>query len=198
MSQTKKTKKNTNVLKVTIIGIALACLIVGYYSYLNRRAHEQAEANPKVTKVDEVLARNLENNYPPTPKEVVKYYSELTKCFYNEEYSQGQMEEMADKARQLYDAQLLENNEWGSYIINLQAEIDEYKENEREISSYFVASSTDVDYFTQDGFEFARLLCSYTLRQGGSYAKVNEIFLLRRDEDNHWKIFGWELAEEDE
>lgn len=194
----KTAKKNANVIKVTIFGIVMACLIVGYYYYLNQRERAAAEANPKVTKVDEILSRNLTVNYPPTPKEVVKYYSELTKCFYNEEYSKGQMEELADKARQLYDDQLIENNEWGTYIMNLQAEIDEYKKNEKEISSYSVAASTDVDYFSQDNYDFARLRCIYTLRQKGSYVNVDEIFLLRKDADGHWKIFGWELAEDDE
>lgn len=194
----KTANKNANVIKITIIGIVMAVLIIGYYYQLVQKEKETAETNPVVTKVDEVLSRNLESNYPPTPKEVVKYYSEITRCFYNEEYSQGQLEQLADKARQLYDAQLVEHNDWGTYIISLQSEIEEYKKNEREISSYSVAASTDVDYFSQDGYEWARLHCIYTLRQGGSYANVDEVFLLREDEEGHWKIFGWELTEEDE
>ncbi len=194
----KTAKKNANVIKVTIIGIVLACLIIGYYFYLNQRERATAEANPIVTKVDEVLSRNLENNYPPTPKEVVRYYSEITKCFYNEEYTQGQLEQLADKARQLFDVQLAEHNEWGTYLMNLQSEIEDYKKNERQISSYSVAASTDVDEFSQDGYKFARLHCIYTVRQGGYYVDVNEIFLLRKDEDGHWKIFGWGLAENNE
>lgn len=198
MTYEKKTKKNSNVLKITIIGIVMAGLILGYYYYLNHKERAAAENNPKLTKVEEVLSRNLATNYPPTPKEVIKYYSELTKCFYNEEYSQGQMEQLADKARQLYDDQLVENNEWGTYIINLQAEIENYKKNERLISSYSVSASTDVEEFSQDGYKFARLHCIYTLRQGGRPVNVDEVFLLRKDDEGHWKIFGWELAEDDE
>lgn len=194
----KKVNKNANIIKVAVIGILMAALIVGYYYHLSAKERAVAEANPKITRVDEVLARNLTNNYPPTPKEVVKYYSELTKCFYNEEYTQGQLEQLAGQARMLFDTQLAEHNEWGTYIRNLQAEIDEYKENGREISSYSVAASTDVYEFSQDGYDWARLRCIYTLRQGSHYEDVNEIFLLRKDEDGHWKIFGWELAEDDE
>lgn len=194
----KKTGKNNSVLKVAVIGIVLACMIAGYYFYLSRKTGAEADKIPEVTAVDEVLARNLETNYPPTPKEVVKYYSELTRCFYNEEYTQGQMEKMADKIRQLYDEELLAHNEWGSYIIQLQMEIDEYKEKERKISTYQVSASTDVDEFSMDGYEWAKLHCLYNMRQGGSLVCVDEIFLLRKDEEGHWKIFGWELAKEND
>lgn len=194
----QKTKKSANIIKITVLCFIMCALILGYYYHLTQKERAAAEKSPTITKVDEVLSRNLENDYPPTPKEVVKYYSEITRCFYNEEYSQGQLEELADKSRQLFDEELLAHNEWGAYIMTLQKEIDEYKTNEREISSYSVAASTDVEYFSMENREWAMLHCIYTLRQGGTYANVNEVFLLRRDEKNHWKIFGWELAKEDE
>lgn len=193
----KAEKKNANIIKIVIIGVVLAALIVGYYYYLNQKEKKTAESNPKVTKVDEVLSRNLENNYPPTPKEVIKYYSELTRCFYNEKYSQEQLIQLADKARELYDEKLLENNEREEYISSLQKEIEDYKKDERVIYSYSVSASTDVYEFSQDGYDWARLHCIYTLRKGSSYVNVNEVFLLRKDENGHWKIFGWELVEDE-
>ena len=81
-------KKST---KANIRGGAVIVLMIvvmlGYYYYLSNKEKEQQEQNPELTVVQEVLMRNLETNYPPTPKEVVKYYSEITKCFYNEEYT---------------------------------------------------------------------------------------------------------------
>ena len=43
----------------------------------------------------------------------------------------------------------------------------------------------------------ARLYCTFNLKQTGSTGTMAsmEQFVLREDEDGHWKILGWELAE---
>ncbi len=187
----KSTKSN---IKGGAVIILMIVVMVGYYYYLSNKEKAQQELNPELTVVQEVLMRNLETNYPPTPKEVIKYYSEITKCFYNEEYSDGELEQLADKADQLYDKELSENNGWGQYIISLRSEIKEFKENEITISSYLVSSSTDVEKFEDDGYEFARLHCIYTLKQGNYKQDVDQVFLLRKDAQGHWKIYGWDSA----
>ena len=188
-------KKNTKS-AVFSGGVILLMVVVmaGYYVYLSNKDKAKEEANPKFTAVQEVLNRDLENNYPPTPKEVVKYYSEITKCFYNEEYSDGELELLADKADQLYDDELARWNDWGQYMISLRAQIKDFKDQEITISTYIVSSSTEVDFFEQDGFEFARLSVVYTLKQNSSKQDVPEVFLLRKDSEGRWKIYGWDNA----
>lgn len=188
-------KKST---KANIRGGAVIVLMIvvmlGYYYYLSNKDKALQEQNPELTVVQEVLLRNLDTNYPPSPKEVVKYYSEITKCFYNEEYTDAELEQLADKANQLYDDELLEMNGWGEYIISLRGDINEFKDNEVTISSYLVSASTDVEKFEDDGYEFARLHCIYTLKQGNYKQDVDQVFLLRKDEEGHWKIYGWDSA----
>ncbi len=188
----KSTKAN---LKGGIVIVMMIVAMVGYYYYLSNKDKEQREQNPELTAVQEVLLRNLETNYPQTPKEVIKYYSEITKCFYNEEYTDGELEQLADKADQLYDDELAEHNNWGEYIISLRAEIDDFKDNEITISTYLVSASTDVEKFEADGYEFARLHCIYTLKQGNYKQDVDQVFLLRKDAEGHWKIYGWDSAD---
>lgn len=188
----KKSQKST--LKGSMVIILLLVVIVGYYYYLSNKEKEKEEQNPKITAVQEVLMRNLESNYPPTPREVVKYYSEITKCFYNEECTDGELEQLADKADQLFDTELAEHNDWGGYMISLRSEIDDFKENQILISTYIISSSVDVEYFEDDGYEFARLHCIYTLKQGNAKQDIDEVFLLRKDENKHWKIYGWDNA----
>lgn len=55
-------------------------LVVGYYAYLSG-THRTEQQEAVMSEIDTVLSRNLENNYPSTPKEVVKYYNDLMKCF---------------------------------------------------------------------------------------------------------------------
>lgn len=189
-------KKKNSKSAVLSGGVILLMVIVmaGYYLYLSNKEKVKEEANPKFTAVQEVLNRDLENNYPKTPKEVVKYYSEITKCFYNEEYSDGELELLADKANQLYDAELLQWNDWGQYIISLRSQIKDFKDQKITISTYIISSSTEVDEFEEDGYKFARLRAVYTLKQEGAKQDVAEVFLLRLDENGDWKIYGWDNA----
>ncbi len=169
-------------------------ILIAYYSISIRKKEKETEAT-EVTAVQNVLMRNLERNYPQTPKEVVKYYSEITKCFYNEEYTDDELVELAMKAKALYDDELAANKDDNSYLADLRSEITAFKENNSAISSYTLSASTDVEEFWEDGHECARLYCTYYIRTGTSMQEVEEVFILRRDADQHWKIYGWDKVE---
>ena len=127
---------------------------------------------------------------------MVKYYCDITQCFYNEENEDAQVRELALQIRKLYDRELVANQTEEEYIQNLISDIASMKQNGLVISSYSTSPSTDVEYFSQDGFEWARLYCSFSIRQGSTLINSNEQFLLRLDENGHWKIYGWQLVEE--
>ena len=181
--------------KGTIILIVLIVGIVAYYGYLSNKTAELKESDSKITAVQNVLLRDMELNYPPTVKEVIKYYSEITRCFYNEEYTEEELYDLAMKAMELYDHDLAANKTEEEYLIDLKSEIQTFKNNGYSISSYSTSSSTDVYDFEEDGFQFARLYCTYNVRMGTVIQPVEEIFLLRMDLEGHWKIYGWDAAE---
>lgn len=197
MSRTgaKKKKDNKTALKSGVVILLLVASMIGYYYYLSNRQQAKEPVNVEMTVAQKLISRNLDTNYPPTPKEVVRFYSELTTCFYNEEYTDGELEQLADKARQLFDTELAEKNEWGQYIIGLKNDINAYKEKSVRVTNYSIPASTDVYEFEEDGFQFARLYCTYTLSNGTNKQQIEEVFLLRKDEKKHWKIYGWDLAE---
>lgn len=184
--------------KIVIIALILAAIVLGYFYYLGHRDRQQTEETVAATVVQSVLLRDLEHNYPPTPKEVVKYYSEITECFYNEEYTDEELTQLAAKIQHLYDAELVANKTQEQYMEDLRNEIAEMRGKKYTIASYEVSASTDVEYFTQDGFSCARLYCTYYLRQPSNGTRVASLerFVLREDEDGHWKILGWELVED--
>ncbi len=190
-------EKGQGRVKALIIVIFLLCLVLGYYYYLsNKRSGRESEQQVKATAVQEVLMRDLESNYPPTPREVVKYYAEITRCFYGEDYTDEEFKDMAMKIQKLYDDELVANKTEQQYLDDLLLEINGLKDQQVVISSYSPASSTDVEEFVQDGYNWAQMRCTFNLRQGTQFQKTEEIFLLRKDADGHWKIFGWTLAEE--
>lgn len=174
--------------------LAVCCVVLACYIMRLEAKRNQPEDYDKLTPVQEVLIRDLTTNYPQTPKEVVKYYSEISMCFYNEEYTDEELEQLAAKAMELYDHELAENNPQEQYVENLKQEINAFKLKKCTISSYTTSSSTDVYDFTQDGYQFSRLYCTYHVRVGTALESIEEVFLLRMDTEGHWKIYGWDAA----
>lgn len=197
VAKQKPAKKKTKgaAIKASILIVVMMALIIGYYYYLSNREKAKKEETKELTVAQELIARDLTRNYPPTVREVIRFYSEITKCFYNEEYDSDELELLAAQARRLYDDELNENNEWGAYIIGLKEDISYFEENSIRITSYSVPASTDVDFFEDSGYEFARFYCTYYLASGSSKQTVEEVYLLRKDEAGHWRIYGWDLAE---
>lgn len=191
-------KKNERLrtIRIFVVCIILAGLLVGFYFYLSHKMERTAGEEVTVSQTQRVLARNLEINYPPSPREVIKYYSEITQCFYNEEHSQEELEELAMRIQRLYADELSANQTKEEYLDSLKSEIAAMKKNKQVISSYSPSASTDVEYYTQDGSEWAKIYCLYNIRKETSILTTNEVFLLQKDEDGHWKIYGWKLAEE--
>lgn len=185
-------KKSAN--RTAIIIVIFIIGVVAYYGYLSNKSKvRQQEAG--MTVVQETLSRDLSKDYPPTPKEVVKYYNEIVKCLYNEECSEDDIEELGLQARELYDQELLDHNELGTNLKNLKTDVEESRKNKQRINNISLASSANVDFFTEDGYEFARILCTYSIADGGVSKVSSHVFLLRQDSEKKWKIYGWDLAE---
>lgn len=186
-------KKST--VRVTIILIVVIVGLVALYAFLMGRAKREAAA-AQMTPVQSVLSRDLAKNYPATVKEVVKYYTEIERCFYNEECTDEEIEALGMQARMLYDQELLDNNEMAGYIIKLKEEVKGFKDSKGRVTNIAVASSANVEYFSEDGFDFARIYCSYTLNEGNiSGIMEDRVYLLRRDGNRRWKIYGWDSSD---
>ena len=140
--------------------------------------------------------KNIDDDYPPTPREVLKLYSDITVCFYSEDYTDEELTQLALQIEKLYDEELIANNTPDQYQKNLRWDIKTMKDKNLRVTSYSVASATDVDYFDAGGRSWARLSCTYTIRSGKEAGLAREIFLLRKDDMGHWKIYGWGAAKE--
>ncbi len=194
----KKKEESQSAVKIFIIALVMIGLVVGYYFHLSNKRVEAKENNTKsLTEVDEVLLRNLDTDYPPSPKEVVKYYAAITKCFYDGQFSDYQLQELASRSRDLLDDELKANQTDAEYLESLKFDISSYKDKDIKISSYSVSSSVDVEYKTTEKGDLAMLYCLYNLRQGSTLMSSNHEFILRKDEKGHWKILGWALAKDE-
>lgn len=183
--------------KVAIIVVILAALVGGYYFYLSNYMKNDDETI--VTAVQDVLLRNLEDDYPPTQREVLKYYSDITKCLYNENYTEEQLVQMADKLLALYDEELVANNPREQYIQDLKEDVDEFLKSGYSIVTYQTSKSTDVEEYTYEGRRYAKMYCTYSVQTGADYKSSKQIFILRKEaETGHWKILGFDLVNAEE
>ncbi len=188
--------KRRNPARILIVFVVLAIGVVGLFFYISNRTRVVAEGKQQqMTAVQEILSRNLDTNYPPTPKEVLKFYSQITQAFYGEEYTDEELERLATMSRRLFDDELVANQTDAQYMAALKLDIASWKEDKKVISSYSVSSSTDVQEYSYDGREWAQLYCIYSVRMGTNVAPVQEHFIMRKDEKGHWKILGWELVQ---
>ena len=180
---------------ITVVVVVLIGLICGYYFYLSNKTTN--EDNVEITAVSNVLLRKMDTNYPPTPKEVVKYYSDIMKVVYNENYSDEQFAQLADRMLELYDEDLAAINERDYYLLSLKKDVDEYAKNGYTIVSYSTSSSTDVVFDTVGGRECAKMYCSYSIKTGAEYKTSQVVYELRKEKSTgHWKILGFETITE--
>lgn len=188
-----------NSYKGVIITLVLAALIAMYFHHMsNLQTSEADDGASAVTSASSVaLQRNLTTNYPATPKEVIKYFSELTQCFYNAPLEDAEVEALAKQMLLLYDDKLAAAKTYDQYLFDLKQDIATYNMNGYTVSSFSPSASTDVEYFSQDGYDWSRIWCVYTIKSGKYYKSIQEVFILRKDEDSHWRIFGWQLVEDD-
>ncbi len=182
-------------LKGVIIAVVLVALVGGFYFYVSNIGKDNDDV--VVSAVQNVLLRNLDNDYPATPKELVKYYGDITKCLYNENYSEEQLAQMADKMIALYDDELAENNPRDQYIVDLKAAVKDFSDKNYTIISDTTSSSTDVEEYTHEGRKCASLYCTYSIKTGADYVSSKQVFVLRKESGTgHWKILGFDIINE--
>ena len=183
------------------IGISIVIcvgLVCGYYYYLSHKNEKSAEdAQDKTTEVEKIIERDFDKNYPKTPREVVKWYNRIITAFYGEEYTDEELEKMADQARSLMDDELLSYNPRDTYLKSLKADIEDYKTRDKIIVQSLVSDSNDITYATVDGDYCAYVDAYYFSREASDYSRTYEEFVLRRDDEGHWKILSFRLTEGD-
>ena len=191
----KTSSRKNNSIKGVLVMVVLALGVLAYFYVINNRIKQVEKDVEKITAVQELLVRDLNSNYPATPKEVVKMYSEITRCFYGEEYTDEELVKLAKMSRQLFDDELVANQDEDSYLRSLRSEIVLYKQQKRLISSYSIASSADVEYYNFQDAEWAQLIAMYSVKTGGTVEPSKERYLLKKDSNGHWKIYGFRLEE---
>lgn len=189
-----------NIKKLVTVTLIIVLCVVLYYRFANKddKNVKNGTEYERLSEVERILTKNLDENYPTTPLEVVKFFTRIQKCYYNEDNTDKVVEELADMARQLMDEKLLEKNPKEEYYKDLKEEIEAYHKAKRTISNIMFDKASDVTYISVNGAKTASLNCTYYIQNGKTLLTSKETYVLRKDEDGFWKIYGWKLDEPSE
>lgn len=177
--------------KIIIIAAACICLICGGY-FIFSQSNTVSEED--LTEVEKILVKDLDKSYPKTPREVVKFYNRIVKCYYGENLDEKQLNKMVDQMRMLLDKDLLLVNPREEYYDAVCLEIEEYKGEKKVIVNTDVCDSNDVQYVDdkKEGEnkvdKLAYVNASYFINTDGRFSNTYQQFVLRQDEDGYWKI----------
>lgn len=189
-------KKNGKYIRITAVIVILALMGLGYFYYLQNREPKQ-DATQKAVDDQELAAlttRDVENNYPESPKEVVKLYARITKAYYKTKLTDEQIEALGKQARLLFDDELRNTQTDDEFIKALKEDIAEYNSLKRYVSDCRISSSETVKYKTFEGRKYASLVVVYSIREASDLHHSYTRFMLRQDGEGRWKILYWELV----
>lgn len=182
--------------KTIILGSIMVLLCVGYFFYLSRRTPTM-DATDKAVQDQEIAAlttRNIEDNYPESPKEVVKFYARITKAYYKTELDEEKVEALGKQARLLFDSELKGKQTDEEFLQALKDDIKNYRSLNRYVADYILQESSEVNYSTFQGQKYAFVNIVYKIREKETLMDSNTRFTLRQDRDGRWKILYWELV----
>ena len=193
-------KKKSSVGGTIVFILLLAAVILGVYLSLIRDKNKtSAEVDVKFSEADKLISRDLETDYPATVREVMVYYSKITKCLYSDDISDSQLIELTDKIRGMYSDELLEQNDRTEMIGLIRGEIKKYQANKMSIQSYNVEESGEIVHYKNENPPRAVVDVYFTIKHDEKeiyFERAYEEFVLAQDSDYKWKILGWRLTED--
>ena len=183
--------------KTIIIVSVLALMCIAYFFYLSNRKSTK-DATDKSVGNQEVAAlttKDIDKNYPESPKEVVKLYARITKAYYESDVSEENIEKLGRQARILFDDELKNTQTEDEFLSALKEDISIYRNNNAKISSFNIQTANNTRYTKFNNREYASIELVYYIREGTQLRTSGTKFTLRRDNSGKWKILYWELVD---
>ena len=187
MSSKKNTKMAT--IGMPVFLVVLSFVLVGGYWYIDRNAKRTTTEN--LTETEVLLSKDLDNFYPSTPRSVVLFFGRIMQCIYTQDITEEDLRALVELQQKLFDDELLEINPIDTFYQSAYLEWKNFKENKNVFAGYQADRASNVKTWKNDGAEYASLVMYYSLRtEKGVHGDYNE-FVLRKDDQNKWKILGW-------
>ena len=108
--------------RIVILAIVIVAAICTAFYIVNNNSKKESAKEAGLTEIQKITTRNMEKDYPATPREVIKFYNRIVKCYYGRQYSDDELEQLADQALSMFDDDLLKKNEKESYIESVKSD----------------------------------------------------------------------------
>lgn len=186
-------KSSTNVFAVVVVVLVIAGL--GGYTYLNNRSKKNPDSLVQ-SETQKLLEYDFEENYPKTVRETVNLHCRYLKNAYNNQFKEENLYTVNANIRKLLDDELLALNPEEQQLEGLKTDIALYKEKKQRFVSYSLEESSQVQYNTEEGKDYAKISAVFTFTVHSVAVTAEQEYLLRKDNDGKWKIIGWQTVEE--
>lgn len=173
---------------IVIIALVVIIGICGAFYAVNENSKKESQKEASLTEIQKITTKDLDANYPQTPREVVKFYNKIVDSYYKDQYTDDELDALADQALKLFDDELVQNNPKDSYKTSIVADVKNYKDQGKTIAQTDVCDSNDVKYVADNGDSIAYVTASYFIKQDNSYSKTYQEYVLRKDSEGRWKI----------
>lgn len=189
-------KKKSGPLGTIIFMVLFAAVVIGIYFAITRGMNTDTKEIPAETsEADALIKKDLDWEYPATPREVLKLYCRITKCLYNDDLTDEQIKKLVSQVRNLYSFDLLENNAEDEQIAFIKGDRVEYKKDKKTIFSFAIDSASNIEYIDTKAGKTALIKMYFTLKAGANMERSFEEFSLIRQDDGKWKIAAWRQSE---
>lgn len=190
-----KNRKRSTVITIITMAIVVAAIVIGFIGLQRRMSSKANNSSERDEEITKLISADFENDYPPTAREVLYYYSRFLKCYYNDDLTDEELTKLATNNQKLFDEELIEKNPLDSYIASLKEEIKKNKADKTTLVNWTVQDASDAEKEKKGGYNFNNLKASYFLKTGNKFTKSYEKFYIREDENGRWKILFWEVTD---
>lgn len=177
----------------TTVVLLMVIAGLGYYTYLGNHTNNRRDVS-KNTEAEQLLTYDFENDYPKTVRETVKLHCRYLKCAYNAGFTEDELPVVNRQIRQLFDQELLEFNSEEAQLQDMKEDIRLYDEKKQKFTSYSLGEASQIVYNTENDRDYAKIKITIVLRVDTVNMSTDREYILRKDENDRWKILGWQAV----
>ncbi|MCM1288700.1 MAG: ARC6/PARC6 family protein [Clostridium sp.] len=184
-----KNQKSGISIKSIVIAVLCIALVLFYFNYLSNRSSER-KTQKQIDELAALSSHDMVNDYPRTPRDVVKMHCRFFKVFYGQSLTDDDLYILNQQIRYIYAEELLNYNSEDAMLKSLKSNIEKTSKEKYKYKSYILPEASQVKTYTQNGKEMATMEVEVRVdtKDSGGYVYVQYVLV---KENEQWKILAW-------
>lgn len=182
-------EKKKSIIKTIFLAVFFDVIFLVYFNSLGNKSSIPRSDKQK-TEIEQLCSYDMVEDYPKTPRDVVKLHSRYFKAFYGEKLSDDEIYALNQQVRCLYSKELIGLNEENINLQSLKNSISMMEEKGYKYKSYELPEASQIKTYTRDGIYMATLEVKITVDMEDSIGYLYMQYVLVK-EDDRWKIQAW-------